>query len=394
MARTSFIQTNFTAGELTPRMWGRPDVARYQNGAETIENGIPSVHGGVERRPGLRYLATARHAGGRRVDIVSYSFNVDQSYLLEFGHQYIRFFSSTGAQLLDESLAPLEIVSPYTEDQIFGITRKQGGDTMFLFHPDVPTHRLRRLTSSQWVIDPVPWVAEPFAEIGHSPGARLTLSAATVGTGRTLTTDPVVAPGAPTIGTAVAMNAAARVHFTPPANSGGSPVTSYTATSSPGGITATGTGSPIIVGGLTNGVAYTFTVTATNAVGTSSASAASNSVTPLDSLPSESLAVTITPSNFGALVVNGTRSLSGPTASATGGTAPYSYEWERVGGSGITITNATAAQVGLSSTGYSTTNYATLRCNVTDANGAFGTQVCNVTVEHYQRTNPKDPEPV
>lgn len=394
MARTSFIQTNFSAGELTPRMWWRSDVARYQNGAETIENCIPSVHGGVERRPGQRFLASAKYAGARRADVVSYSFNVDQSYLLEFGHQYIRFFSSTGAQLLDESLAPLEIASPYTEEQIFGITRKQGGDTMFLFHPDVPTHRLRRLTSSQWVIDPVPWVAEPFSEIGHSPDARLTLSDASVGTGRTLTTDPVVAPDAPTIGTAVAMNAGARVHFTPPANSGGSPVTSYTATSTPGSITAAGSGSPIFVSGLTNGVAYTFTVTATNAAGTSSASAASNSVTPLDSLPSESLAVTITPSNFGASVFNGTRTLLGPTASATGGTAPYSYQWERVGGSGIDITNATAAQVGLSSTGYSTTNYATLRCNVTDANGAFGSQVCNVAIDHYQRTNPKDPEPV
>jgi hypothetical protein len=87
-------------------------------------------------------------------------------------------------------------------------------------------------------------------------------------------------PGAPTIGTATAGNAQATVAFTPPASDGGSPITLYTATSSPGGFTGTGTASPITVTGLTNGTPYTFTVTATNSVGTGDPSSASNSVTP------------------------------------------------------------------------------------------------------------------
>jgi len=89
------------------------------------------------------------------------------------------------------------------------------------------------------------------------------------------------APGAPTIGTAFPGDGVALVDFTPPASDGGSAITSYTATSSPGGITGTDVTNPVLVGGLTNGVAYTFTVTATNAIGTGPASAASNSVTPL-----------------------------------------------------------------------------------------------------------------
>lgn len=87
-------------------------------------------------------------------------------------------------------------------------------------------------------------------------------------------------PGAPTIGTATAGDASASVTFTAPASDGGSAITGYTVTSSPGGLTGAGSASPITVTGLTNGTAYTFTVTATNSVGTSSASAASNSVTP------------------------------------------------------------------------------------------------------------------
>jgi hypothetical protein len=91
-------------------------------------------------------------------------------------------------------------------------------------------------------------------------------------------------PDAPTIETVVAGNAQATVPFTAPSSDGGSAITSYTAISSPGGITGTisqsGSGS-ITVTGLTNGTAYTFSVTATNAIGTSAASDASNSITPV-----------------------------------------------------------------------------------------------------------------
>jgi len=90
-------------------------------------------------------------------------------------------------------------------------------------------------------------------------------------------------PGAPTIGTATAGNATSTVTFTTPTPNGFTAITGYTVTSSPaGGIdTQAGTtGLSHLIIGLANGTAYTFTVTATNAIGTSDPSAASNSVTP------------------------------------------------------------------------------------------------------------------
>jgi hypothetical protein len=82
------------------------------------------------------------------------------------------------------------------------------------------------------------------------------------------------------IGSATAGDGQASVSFGAPAYTGGTAITSYTVTSSPGGITASGASSPILVSGLTNDTSYTFTVVATNIAGNSAASSASAAVTP------------------------------------------------------------------------------------------------------------------
>jgi hypothetical protein len=87
-------------------------------------------------------------------------------------------------------------------------------------------------------------------------------------------------PGAPTTVTATGGNTQASVAFSAPVNNGGFTITSYKVTSSPGGFSTTGSSSPLIVTGLSNGTAYTFTVVATNSFGNSAASNTSNSVTP------------------------------------------------------------------------------------------------------------------
>ena len=92
------------------------------------------------------------------------------------------------------------------------------------------------------------------------------------------------APGAPTIGTASVGDTKASITFTAPVSNGGASITSYTVTSSPGGFNTSGASSPLIVTGLSNGVAYTFSVTAINIRGTGAASTASNSVTPSTSI--------------------------------------------------------------------------------------------------------------
>jgi large repetitive protein len=104
-----------------------------------------------------------------------------------------------------------------------------------------------------------------------------------IGTGPAITSGSVFATTIPqpvTIGTATATGAAGTVTVAFTANGTGGKTVTYTATSSPGGIVASSSGSPITVTGLTNGTAYTFTVVASNANGSAAASAASNAATP------------------------------------------------------------------------------------------------------------------
>ena len=155
---------------------------------------------------------------------------------------------------------------------------------------------------------------------------------------------PANVPGMPTAVVAIAGAGQASVAFSPPSDDGGSPITGYTITSSPGGVTATCTTSPCVITGLTNGTAYTFTVYATNPVGSSAESAASAAVTPV-AVPGAPTAVTAT---------------AGAGQAAVAFTAPVDD-----GGSPITGYLVTAAPGGLTAT------CATSPCTVTGlTNGA------------------------
>jgi hypothetical protein len=178
-------------------------------------------------------------------------------------------------------------------------------------------------------------------------------------------------PDAPTIGTAVAVNAQATVPFTAPSSDGSSAITSYTATSSPGGITGTlsqsGSGS-ITVTGLTNTTAYTFTVTATNAIGTSVASVASNSVTPAVPIVPDA------PTDVTAGSGNAQATVSYTAPSSNGGSVITSYTATSNPG-GITGTLSQAGSGDITVSGL--TNGSTYTFTVTATN-AIGTSVASV----------------
>jgi hypothetical protein len=195
------------------------------------------------------------------------------------------------------------------------------------------------------------------------------------GTSTATTSNSITAttvPQAPTIGTATdgGTGTTVSVAFTGNAT-GGSAITTYTATSSPGSITGTGASSPITVSGLTAGTAYTFTVTATNANGTSTASAASNSVTPAVPTSFESIATFIAngndstytfssiPSTYKSLQIRLSNSADFGANIRFNGDSAANYAFHELRGDGTTVStgSGTAQTSGLVGAGTPVTSF-------------------------------------
>lgn len=150
-------------------------------------------------------------------------------------------------------------------------------------------------------------------------------------------TNVAVIPGAPAIGTATAGNSSASIAGTAPASTNNGAITGYRATSTPGGITATSPTLPVSVTGLTDGVAYTFTLAAQNSAGYGPESPASNSVTPTAAAapaPDTTGPVMVGEIAVSAVTTSGA-TLSCPAATDAVGVAGYEYSID--GGASYTV---------------------------------------------------------
>jgi hypothetical protein len=98
MARVSTALTNFTGGQLSDRMEGRTDFQKYFSGCKTLENFIVQPHGSVTRRPGTTFVSEVK-TSSLKTRLIPFEFSTEQSYALEFGNNYIRFYKDNGAVL-------------------------------------------------------------------------------------------------------------------------------------------------------------------------------------------------------------------------------------------------------------------------------------------------------
>lgn len=155
----------------------------------------------------------------------------------------------------------------------------------------------------------------------YSVAVRAKSAAGTGSASTVLTATPLTVPGAPTSLEATAGNAQASVIWTAPASDGGSAITSYTVTSTPGNLTCTTITTSCLVTGLSNGTAYTFKVTATSAAGTGAASTASSSVTPT-TVPDAPSSILVVPSSGQAILI-----FTSPASDGGSSVSGYEYRY-------------------------------------------------------------------
>ena len=185
MTQAFVTQTDFTAGELDPRMLGRTELRSYLSGAAKLRNVVVEVTGGVRRRPGTAYVAY----GAGRGRLVAMETGPDQAYLLAFSDFEVR--------ILRDGVLRATVATPWNEAQVAQIAWAQRNQSLLVTHPDLHPQQLTRASDAVWTIDP--W---QFAEIGSpavtsEPFARFAdrdvtmMSSAASGTVTLTTSTPV-----------------------------------------------------------------------------------------------------------------------------------------------------------------------------------------------------------
>jgi hypothetical protein len=237
MPKASPIQYSFNTGELSPTLEGRTDLNKYSSGCRTLENFIPMVQGPARRRSGTYFVEEVKNSANRSW-LLRFEFSESQAYILEFGDQYIRFYTNYGqvqtgsvtAWLTSTAYAvgdlrsnggtnyyckvahtsgtfstdlaagkwhtltgtTYEIPSPYTaadltnSNNTLKLRTVQSADVIYIVHPSYAPKKLSRYSATRWILEDINFLGGPFEDVDPDEAITVYASAQT-GTGITLT---------------------------------------------------------------------------------------------------------------------------------------------------------------------------------------------------------------
>ena len=148
-----YTQKSFTGGELSPALYARNDLAKYQIGLKTLKNGFVRAEGCVSNRSGLEFVCEVKNSA-EKVKIIPFSFNTEQTYIIEFGNKYARFIKD-GGQIINENGSPAETTTPYSSEELQNIKYAQNADVLTLCHNNHAPYELSRLSHTNWELSEI-----------------------------------------------------------------------------------------------------------------------------------------------------------------------------------------------------------------------------------------------
>nr|DAQ90389.1 MAG TPA: stabilization protein [Caudoviricetes sp.] len=139
-------QNVLNGGEISPLLRGRVDQPRYNTGAREMLNMVPMPQGGSTRRPGTRYLGTAKSQTSRLVPFV---FSETQGRILEFGDKTMRVWLPDG-KLVSSGSEPYVVSTPFAASDLRAVRFAQSADVVYFVHPSYPPCKLSRYSDNDW----------------------------------------------------------------------------------------------------------------------------------------------------------------------------------------------------------------------------------------------------
>lgn len=219
MSSSSVMQRSFSGGEIAPALGARTDQVKYATGLRVCRNFIVARGGGVFNRPGTRFVAEVKDSS-KAVRLIKFVFNAEQTYVLEFGHLYMRVFRAGAAVDVAGDDAPdawdggtayvlgdlagdagvsyycilghtnqqppngtywypltdhiYEIPTPYEEGDLADLHTVQSADVVTIAHPSHAPRQLARYGHTRWTLTAIsfaPTQQPPTSPIATKGGA-------------------------------------------------------------------------------------------------------------------------------------------------------------------------------------------------------------------------------
>jgi len=189
-------QPAFSRGEISPRLWSRADISHYALALKECTNFTVMRQGGLTRRTGTQFINEVKNSS-QRVRLIDFVFSTQQAYVLEFGHLYMRVYASGG--IVTSGGSPVEIATPYTQEEIFDLHYVQSADVLYIAHPQHFPQKISRTSDTSWSITDVVFKDGPYLDTNDT---ATTLTPASTGLLGIVHVDALEASGTQEIGAA------------------------------------------------------------------------------------------------------------------------------------------------------------------------------------------------
>lgn len=156
------LKSSFAGGELSPSMYGRTDIAKYDSGAAVLRNFFVLRHGGAANRPGFKFIAQTYN--NKKAVLIPFMYSTDQNYIVEITAGRCQFYTDGGIVVKEDG-------TPYSIENFFAdkdledaakIKYTQSADVLFIVHPAHAPMTLTRYGSLDWRFEAMDITGGPF----------------------------------------------------------------------------------------------------------------------------------------------------------------------------------------------------------------------------------------
>jgi hypothetical protein len=183
------LKSSFAGGELSPSMYGRTDIAKYDSGAATLRNFLVLRYGGAANRPGFKFIAQTYN--NKKAVLIPFMYSTDQNYIVEITAGRCRFYKD-GDIVRDDNGSPYSIENFFVDKDLEDAAKikyTQSADVLFIVHPEHAPMTLTRYGELDWRFERMDITGGPFDDAFNFRNAtnKLDVSASAVSGNVTIT---------------------------------------------------------------------------------------------------------------------------------------------------------------------------------------------------------------